>query len=90
MKTFRELDGFLCGGWAQKTDWSRLLKNQVLIIPSGNSDLQRSKIIEMLENRGSRNDFLFNEKYIFLGFMNYYDLMRIIPSIFPQKIACIA
>lgn len=66
MKTFRELDGFLCGGWAQKTDWSRLLKNQVLIIPSGNSDLQRSKIIEMLENRGSRNDFLFNEKYIFI------------------------
>ena len=49
----------VCVQGAQKTDWSRSLKNQVLIIPSGNSDLQRSKIIEMLENRGSRNDFLF-------------------------------
>ena len=71
METFSELDGFcvcvcVCVQVAQKTDWSRLLKNQVLIIPSGNSDLQRSKIIEMLENRGSRNDFLFNEKYIFI------------------------
>ena len=56
----------VCVQGAQKTDWSRLLKNQVLIIPSGNSDLQRSKIIEILENRGSRNDLLFNEKYIFI------------------------
>ena len=72
MKTVRELDFCVCVcvcvcvKGAQKTDWSRLLKNQVLIIPSGNSDLQRSKIIEILENRGSRNDLLFNEKYIFI------------------------
>ena len=72
MKTVRELDFCVCVcvcvcvQGAQKTDWSRLLKNQVLIIPSGNSDLQRSKIIEILENRGSRNDLLFNEKYIFI------------------------